>query len=125
MKPQVQISKELLAQYDLLNTIHGGVAQTQIRAWQAEEGYHLVLAAPGIDLNKVRIEVLQQRFVIYLLMDALGGAMQMPYYLVNLPLLPVVDVERIEARVEDGQIHVFAPFNDWAKGNRKQIVLED
>lgn len=123
MKPQVSIPKELLAQVDFLNTIHGGMTQPAIRAWQGKEGFHLVLGVPGVDLAKVRIEAVQQRFVVYYLVDVLDGSGQEPYYLINLPLLPIVDVDRIQARVEDGQIHIFAPFNDWAKGSRKEIAL--
>ncbi len=125
MKSQISIPKELLAQFDLSNTVNGGMAQAAIRAWQARDGYHLELGMPGIALDKVRIEAVQQRFVIYYPMSVMEGSIQMPYYLVNLPLLPIVDVERIEARIQDGKIHVFAPFNDWAKGNRKEIALEE
>ncbi len=125
MKPQVSISKELLAQIDLSNAINGGVVQVNAQGWKDEEGFHLVLQAPGIAMENLRIETVQQRFVVYHPVEVLNGSMQLPWYLVNLPLLPIVDVDRITARIEDGQLHVFAPFNDWAKGARKEISLEE
>lgn len=125
MKSQVSIPKELLAQIDLLNTINGGSAQVTSRAWQDEEGFHLEVYVPGIALENLRIEAVQQRFVVYYPTEVLEGTAQMPRYLVNLPLLPIVDVDRITARMEEGQLHIFAPFNDWAKGSRREITLEE
>lgn len=125
MKPQISISKQLMAQYDLANTVHGGMAQGGAKAWQDKAGFHLTLRTPGIPLEKIRIEAVNRRFVVYYMMEVLSGEVELPHYLVNLPLLPVVDVERIAARVEEGQIHIFAPFNDWAKGSRIEIALEE
>jgi HSP20 family molecular chaperone IbpA len=121
---KMQLPQELLAQFDLMNTVGGGMAPATVNAWQANEGYHLVLQAPGVDPETVHIEAADKRFVMYRHVDVLGGAQQRPFYFVNLPLSPLVDVARITARIEHGAIHVFAPFNDWAKGTRKQIGLE-
>jgi hypothetical protein len=125
MKPQVSISKNLMAQYDLANTVHGGMAQGGAKAWQDKDGFHLTLRTPGIPLDKIRIEAVNRRFVVYYMMEVLNGEVQLPHYLVNMPLLPIVDAERIAAKVEEGQIHIFAPFSDWAKGSRIEIALED
>ena len=124
MKPQVTISKELLTKLDLANTIHGGMAQVSMQGWQSDEGFHLVLRAPGAPLDKVRVEAINQRFMVYYLIDCLDGETQLPYYLLNVPLLPVVDVNGITAKISEGKIHIFAPFNDWSKGARKEIALE-
>lgn len=125
MKPQISISKQLMAQYDLANTVQGGMAQGGFKAWQNQDGFHLELRTPGIPLDEIRIEAVNRRFVVYYMMQVLGGEVQLPHYLINLPLLPVVDVERIAARLEDGHIYIFAPFNDWAKGSRIEIALEE
>jgi HSP20 family molecular chaperone IbpA len=125
MKPQVTFSKELLAKLDLANTMHGGMAQVSVQGWQSEEGFHLVLHAPGTQPEKISIEAVHQRFVVYYMIDCLDGAVQMPYYLLNVPLLPVVDVDGITAKITEGKIYIFAPFNDWSKGARKEIALEE
>lgn len=125
MKPQVTISKELLIKLDLANTINGGMAQVSMQGWQSEDGFHLVLHAPGAPLDKIRVEAINQRFVVYYHLECLSGEAQLPYYLLNVPLLPVVDVNGITARISEGKIHIFAPFNDWSKGARKEIALEE
>lgn len=124
MKTDIKIPQELIAQYDLMNTIGGGMAQNTVKAWQEKDGYALEVQAPGVELGKIRIEAVNQRFVIYYTIDVLEGKQHMPIYLVNLPLSPNVDVNRIAARIEGDVIHVFAPFNDWAKGTRREIDLE-
>ena len=55
----------------------------------------------------------------------LEGESQLPYFLVNLPLSPEIDIKKISAHVDaNGQIHIKAPFNDWAKGNFNKIEIK-
>ncbi len=124
MKTDIVIPKELLATYDLMNTINGGMAETMVRAWQEKDGYQMYLEVPGVELEKIRIEAENQRFVIYYTIDVLEGKEQAPIYLANLPLSPNVDVNGITAHIDGDAIHIFAPFNDWAKGTKREIDLE-
>ena len=100
------------------------MALTKAQAWRNEEGYGLIVDAPGVDLDKVKIETGNQRFMIYYLLDVLEGREQLPYFLVNLPLALDVDVEGITAKVDNGKLVVHAPLNDWNGGPRRQIDID-
>jgi HSP20 family protein len=124
MTTKIEISKELLAQIDFANTVNGGIAQFTTQAWKEEKGYRLTVDAPSINPENIHIEAANQRFMVYYFLPVLGGDQMLPYFLVNLPLAPEVDVERISARFADGKIYIRAPFNDWAKGERREIDME-
>lgn len=125
MKTQISIPKELLAQIDLNNTLGGGMAEHTAAAWKAKDGYRLMLKTPGVDIDKLHIEAANHRFSVYYMMDILEGAEQVPYYLVNLPLAPEVDIHRISAHLQDdSRVLIKAPFNDWAKGEGREIEIE-
>jgi HSP20 family protein len=124
MKVDISIPKELLAQIDFANTVNGGMIETTMNAWREEDGYKLILKAPSIDIEKIEIQAANQRFMVYYMMPVMEGAEEIPYFLVNLPLSPEVDVERISAKFEDGRLFIRAPFNDWAKGESRHIDID-
>jgi HSP20 family protein len=124
MKVDISIPKELLAQIDFANTVNGGMIESTVNAWREEDGYKLILKAPSIDIENIQIQTANQRFMVYSMMPVLEGQEELPYFLVNLPLSPEVDVERISAKFEDGRIFIRAPFNDWAKGESHFIDID-
>lgn len=124
MKLDISIPKELLAQIDFANTVNGGVIESTAKAWREEEGYKLILKAPSVDIDKIQIQTANQRFMVYYMMDVLEGKEQLPYFLINLPLSPEVDVNLISAHFEDGRLFITAPFNDWAKGKSQYIDID-
>jgi HSP20 family molecular chaperone IbpA len=125
MKTHLSIPKELLAQADLNNTLGGGMAEHTASAWQAKDGYRLMLKTPGVDIEKLHIEANNNRFTVYYLMNILEGEQQVPYYLVNLPLAPEVDIHRISAHLQgDNKVLIKAPFNDQALGEGREIEIE-
>jgi|GEM_PF-874035 HSP20 family molecular chaperone IbpA len=111
MNTELPIPKELLAGIDFGNTINGGIAPAQIQAWREEDGYRLRLKAPGFDRDKIRIETTKDRFMIYYPMSVLGSEVQYPYFFVNFPIDPQVDVKKISAKPSGSQgIFLIAPF---------------
>ena len=125
MKSNIQIPRELLAQIDFQNTVNGGMANAIATGWRDKDGYRMILKAPSVDIEKIHIETANQRFAVFYMLGVLDGTVQMPYFLVNLPLSPEVDVNNISARLEnDGRILIHAPFNDWAKGQNRHIDID-
>ena len=124
MKLDISIPKELLAQIDFANTVNGGMIETAVQAWREEDGYKLVLRAPSVDIDKIQIETANQRFMVYYFLNVLEGEQMMPFFLVNLPLSPEIDIDKITAKYEDNRLFIHAPFNDWAKGESRHIDIE-
>ncbi len=122
MSTELPIPKELLAGIDFSNTVNGGIAQAQIQAWREEDGYRLRLKASGFNREKIRIETTKDRFMIYYPVDVLGGEMQYPYFFVNFPLDPNVDVKNIEAKPSGARgIFLTAPFKTGDALNNEDI----
>ena len=125
MNTNIEIPKELLAEIDFQNTISGGMTDSAVKAWASKEGYKMMIHAPGVNQDDISIEIRDKRFMVFYMLDVLEKTEQMPYFLVNIPLSPDVDINNITARYEDnGRIYITAPFNDWAKGQRREIELE-
>lgn len=125
MNANIEIPKELLAKIDFHNTVFGGMAEATVKAWTSKEGYKITIHAPGVKQDNLNIEVRDKRFVVYYMLDVLDHTGQMPYFLVNLPLSPDVDINNITAQYEkNGRIYINAPYNDWAKGQHKSIELD-
>jgi HSP20 family protein len=121
---KIKISKEMLAQIDFANTVCGGMATFNINANRDKDGYNMNIAAPSLDKEEVKIEVANNRFMVYYFINVLEGEGKMPYFLANLPLLPDVDAKRISARFDAGKIRIHAPFNELGKGERYQVDFE-
>jgi HSP20 family protein len=125
MNTNIEIPKDLLAEIDFHNTVSGGMTDNSVKAWAAKEGYKMAIHAPGVHQDDIKIEIRDKRFMVFYMLDVLEKTEQMPYFLVNLPLSPEVDINNITARYEDnGRIFITAPFNDWAKGQQRSIELE-
>lgn len=123
MATKIEIPKELLAQIDFSNTVNGGMVEFKGYAGRHNDGYRMVVEAPSVARELIHVEAADKRFLVYYMIDVLDGEGQMPFFLVNLPLAPDVDVDRITARFDKGKIHIRAPFNDWGKV-LKRIDLE-
>ena len=126
MKTELSIPKELLANIDFMNTVNGGMAFPTIKAWQEPEGYRLNIKAPGFDTEKIKIETKDNRFTISYPMSVLEGEAQIPYFFVNFPLDPKVDVSAISARrKKDDSIVLTAPFKGYeGNENDREIFID-
>jgi HSP20 family protein len=124
MATKIEIPKELLAQIDFANTVNGGMVEFKGVGGRYEDGYRLTIEAPSVSKDLIHIETANQRFLVYYLIDVLDGEGQMPFFLVNMPLAPDADVNKMTARFDDGKIYIRAPFNEWGKGVQKNIDLE-
>jgi HSP20 family molecular chaperone IbpA len=126
MKSKIEIPKELLTQIDFQNTVNGGVSQTDVSAWKDRNGYHLILHVPGVNPERIQIKTVSQRFLVSYMVDVLEGTEQVAYHLVNLPLSPEIDVNKISARLDTtNHLFVHAPYNDWAIGNSHHIDIDN
>ncbi len=126
MKTELSIPKELLANIDFMNTVNGGMAFPTIKAWQETDGYRLNIKAPGFDIDKIKIETKDNRFTISYPLIVLKGEAEIPYFFVNFPLDPKVDVSSISARRKaDNSIALTAPFKGFdGNENDREIFIE-
>ena len=114
MNTKVEISRKLLAEIDFLNTINGGVSETRVKKWASPDSYKIVVKAPGVNPDGLRVDVADKYCRVYHCIDVLEGDEKLYHILATLPLTPDVDTSRISAQCkEDGRIIIIAPFFDW------------
>jgi HSP20 family molecular chaperone IbpA len=120
MKPKIEIPKELLSRFDLLNTVNGGMATQYLEAAKMDDGYRMTIQIPSVAAEDLEVEVVAQHLRVFY---HIGNHIE-PFYLVNFPISPDVEIEGITAHVEDDKLVVFGPFSDWAKGRSRKIDVE-
>ena len=126
MKIELAISKEFLASIDFMNTINGGMAFTAMSAWQHPEGYELNVKTAGFETDKMKVRIKNNRFTVFYPFRVLEGEMEMPYYLVNLPLDPNVDVNEISATIlPDNILSIKAPFKPYEDNTNDREIFPE
>ena len=131
----INIPKEILMRTDFLNTTGGGMSQSVIKLNRTEEGYLLELSMPGVGIENLKIDIINQRLLVYFGIEVAGSEAlseakeeesitQLPYFITNLPVPPDADVENISARYEAGKLVILAPFNNQSQGYSRRVEIE-
>jgi len=125
MKPTLNIPAELLTSIDMINTLSGGVAEPQITLQQFKTYRQINVRIPSIDLDSVKIEILNNVLMIYYFIPLKSQSENhnYPKVIYNKPIPYFIDRDGIEALIESKQIIVKLPFNELAGGFKKQIPI--
>ena len=119
---------QLLLSVDALNTIHGGVSEPYFLMNKGKEGYRIHVRIPGVEAEKVKIEVENNNLTIFyfhVFEHGTGQAVtRLPYIIrqINIPF--DVDIKAIEASHEGHNYYVDMPYNDLSGGYRKEIGFD-
>ncbi len=118
------LTKKLALQSQAENIASGGTVPTKMFLSEENNGYLLRLTAASVKPNSYKIEVNQGHLIIMSLVK-ISEFEGVPRFIQAFPILPHVDSNRIEARYVNGELHVFAPFNDNAGlGQNRKIDIE-
>ena len=118
------LTKKLALQSQAENIANGGTVPTKMFLSEEQNGYLLRLMAPSVRPNSYKIEIRQGHLIIMSLVK-INEFEGVPRFMQAFPILPHVDSNGIEARYVDGELHVFAPFNNNAgKGENRKINID-
>ena len=125
----LHISKELLLTADVMNTLNGGLSKPDIRMSREYDKYILHAKLPGVDPNRMQIEVKNNQLFIFHHItfrqdDLYDGIHSIPYN-IGFVFIPFdVKIPGIKAVYEDHELKVMMPFNELANGYHKRINIE-
>ena len=103
--------RTIAPQLDLLNTIGGGVAQPQIRIDQRPKGVVVRVAMPTVSADSFRVVLNNQQLTVFSeYRHEPDDQLTAPLFVQTLNLPTNLDLARIDAVQEDGELRVRIPF---------------
>ena len=124
-KLKLDIPQELITSIDMLNTMNGGRSQPNVKLKHFSTHRQINIRVPGIALENVKVEVNNNRLMIYYLTTIVSQEkeIQLPKGLYNKSIPYFVDMKNIRATQEDDSLVVRLPFNELYNGYHRDIPL--
>jgi HSP20 family protein len=114
------IIRNFIPQLDLLNTLGGGVAQPQLRVDKHEHGVLIRVSAPSVQPETFHVVLNNQRLTVYAeYRHTPEDKLAAPLFAHTFDLPPMLDLDRIDAVHEDGELRVRIPFENPADRQRE------
>ncbi len=117
----------LISSVDVMNTLNGGRTEPVVKLRQHTNSREVRVKVPGVDPEKIEVEVNDNRVVIFYTMnvEAGGKPVEIPYSVYNRQQPYFIDVSRIVAQVEGDELVVTLPFNQLANGYHKRVKTRE
>lgn len=118
------ISQEFLhniaPQLNLLNTLGGGVAQPQVRVHKREQGVVIRVSAPSVRPETFHVMLNNQTLNVFAeYRHSPDDKLVAPLFVQTFELPPLLDLDRIDAVHENGELRVRIPYEDPANRQRE------
>ncbi|HLZ15396.1 MAG TPA: Hsp20/alpha crystallin family protein [Cyclobacteriaceae bacterium] len=125
MKTRKFVSPELLASIDVLNTLNGGVSESQLNLKQLKDHREIRLKVPGVSEESLKVEIHNNTLSVFyeFHLRSNGVVIEVPKVVYNRPIPYFVDANRISASYHDGFLVVTLPYNSLAEGYHRQISI--
>ncbi len=116
----------ILTSANVLNTLNGGMVESQISVIRDLHEYHVKVTAPGISEDNLKVEIVEKHLIVshqleFQLQD--GKSIIVPHVLAACPLSLDIDHSRISADYNDGLLEVTLPLSDFTSGYRREINI--
>ena len=122
---KLDIPQELITSIDMLNTMNGGRSQPIVKLKHFSTHRQINIRVPGIALESVKIEINNNRLMIYYLTRIVSQEKEisLPKGLYNKSIPYFVDMKNIKATQEEDALVVRLPFNELYNGYHRDIPL--
>jgi len=113
----------LITSVDVMNTLNGGRTEPVVKLTQFTNSREVRVKVPGIDPEKIEVEITENRVVIFYMISvkSAGKEVAIPYSVYNKQQPYFVDVSKIVAQIEDGELVVTLPYNQLANGYHRRV----
>ena len=113
----------LITSVDVMNTLNGGRTEPVVKLTQFTNSREVRVKVPGIDPEKIEVEITENRVVIFYMISvkSAGKEVAIPYSVYNKQQPYFVDVSKIGAQIEDGELVVTLPYNQLANGYHRRV----
>ncbi|MFD3002920.1 Hsp20/alpha crystallin family protein [Pontibacter toksunensis] len=119
-----QLLKNIAQQIDLLNTLGGGVSETYVDIKKYKKGAVINVYAAGVDPEAFKVVLHNNQLTVFsVLQSKENPEMAAPLFNRVYMLPPQVDLGRVEAVYQDGQLKVKLPFYE-STGQPREIEIK-
>jgi HSP20 family protein len=117
----------LITSVDVMNALNGGRTEPVVKLRQHTNSREVRVKIPGIDPEEIEVEVNENRVVIFytMIVATAGKEVAIPYSVYNRQQPYFIDVSKINAQVEEGELVVTLPFNQLANGYHKRVKTRE
>lgn len=120
---------EMLGTVDIMNTLHGGMSESQVKFSKNEDNYKVEVTTPGISAENLGVEVANNNLIVYHLLNFEEGNNQygtekIPHVLTSLIIPRDADYKNITANYQNGKLEVLLPFNELKNGYSSAIDIK-
>jgi HSP20 family protein len=127
---QGKVAPEIWMRIDLSNSLNGGSSHIETHIQPSDVGYEGFIRVPGVDIDEISVEVIQNRVIVYHLFPVFDqqseGAKLYTRVLANFKIPADGDYEGVSATYleEKKCLKVLIPYNQKQKGYRNTIYIE-
>ncbi|MDX5423330.1 MAG: Hsp20 family protein [Hymenobacteraceae bacterium] len=119
-----ELLRNLAQQIDLLNTIGGGISETYVDIEKYKKGAVINVWAAGVNPEAFKVVLHNNQLTVFsVLQSQENPQLAAPLFNRIFMLPPQVDLGRIEAVHQDGQLQVRLPYHE-AAGQPKEIEIK-
>ncbi|WP_242921915.1 Hsp20/alpha crystallin family protein [Pontibacter liquoris] len=119
-----ELLRNLAQQIDLLNTVGGGISETSVAIKKYKKGAVIQVWAAGVNPESFRVILNNnQLIVLSALQNPENPSLAVPLFNKTFMLPPQVDLGRIEAVYQEGQLQVRLPYHE-AAGQPREIEIK-
>lgn len=119
-----QLLKNIALQIDLLNTLGGGVSETYVDIKKYKKGAVINVYAAGVDPEAFKVVLHNNQLTVFsVLQSKENPEMAAPLFNRMFMLPPQVDLGRVEAVYQDGQLRVKLPYYE-STGQPREIEIK-
>ena len=117
----------LLTSVDVMNTVNGGRTEPVVKLAQLTNSREVRVKVSGINPEDIEVEINENRVeIFYLITVKTGGRdLEIPYSVYSKQQPYFIDVSKIVAQVEDGELVVTLPFNKLANGYHRRVKTKE
>ncbi|KUG05874.1 Hsp20/alpha crystallin family protein [Solirubrum puertoriconensis] len=115
-----QFLHNIAPQLDLLNTLGGGVAQAQVKVHKREQGVVIRVSAPSVQPETFHVVLNNNTLSVFAeYRHSPEDKLAAPLFVQTFDLPETLDVTRIDAVHQDGELRVRIPYEDPADRSRE------
>ena len=119
-----KLLKNIAQQIDLLNTLGGGVSETYVDIKKYKKGAVINVYAAGVDPEAFKVVLHNNQLTVFsVLQSKENPEMAAPLFNRIFMLPPQVDLGRVEAVYQEGQLMVKLPFYE-STGQPREIEIK-
>jgi len=120
------VLRKLLLQGDQLNTLAGGVVNTDFNIENQTDGFLISINAPGINTEQLKVISEENSIQVFATLahpsENFGVMIPLFYRKVDLPVF--ANTDEVEAVHQEGRLEIFVPIGKNSASSKKEIQIK-